>query len=151
LLSDASGNLFGAANGPAGAVYGSGSVFKLDGSNNYAFSTVWGFGGLDGSQLYGPLISDASGNFYGTTLIGGSYGLGNVYELDASNAYRLNVLDEVTGSDGSTLFGGLLQDAAGNLYGTTSGEDIGESGTVFMLDSSHAYALSTLHTFNDTD
>jgi uncharacterized repeat protein (TIGR03803 family) len=38
------------------------------------------------------------------------------------------------GTDGAGAYGGLIRDAAGNLYGTTSGNAPGASGTVFMLD-----------------
>ncbi len=143
LIRDSAGNLYGtAAYGPPG----SGVVFEIDAAGNYsilyAFSggTDGGFGvifelnpsgqetvlysftgGLDGA---GPncVTRDAAGNFYGTTTAGGvasGFGSGVVFELDAAGAYR--VLYAFTGgADGGLPFSGVVRDAEGNLYGTTS-------------------------------
>ena len=40
------------------------------------------------------------------------------------------------GTDGGTPYAGVIRDAAGNLYGTTSGGGTGSNGTVFKLDAS---------------
>ncbi|MFZ0684492.1 MAG: choice-of-anchor tandem repeat GloVer-containing protein [Terriglobales bacterium] len=42
---------------------------------------LWSFNGADGSQPYGSLIMDKSGNLYGTTANGGSNGGGVVFEV----------------------------------------------------------------------
>jgi len=52
------------------------------------------------------------------------------------------------GADGSQPLGGLVRDAAGNFYGTTSAGDQGHGyGTVFKLDKT--VKLTVLHTFHD--
>jgi uncharacterized repeat protein (TIGR03803 family) len=73
----------------------------------------------------GPLVHDAAGNLYGTTISGGEKGsncnggtCGVVFKLDTSGTET--VLHTFTGgSDGAFPDGGLVMDAAGKLYGTT--------------------------------
>jgi uncharacterized repeat protein (TIGR03803 family) len=117
------------------------SVFVLaeDEQVVYAFGTQTG----DGTAPGGGLIADASGNFYGTTGHGGMNRAGTVYELSPtvppSTSWTETVLYSFSGNaDGANPAGGLVFDAAGNLYGTaSSGGDascaIGGCGTVFEL------------------
>ena len=81
--------------------------------------------------LGGALISDASGNLYGTTYEGGAYGYGLVFELspDGSGGWTETVLYDFCSqsncADGANPVAGLVLDAAGNLYGTTYGGGTG--------------------------
>jgi uncharacterized repeat protein (TIGR03803 family) len=100
----------------------------------YSFGTT---GGDDGTNPFGRLIADGTGNLYGVTggggLIASGYAHGTVFKLTPSGA--LTVLYSFSGgSDGSTPFWGLIADALGNLYGTTGGSHrTGMEGTVFKL------------------
>jgi uncharacterized repeat protein (TIGR03803 family) len=78
------------------------------------------------------LVSDKTGNLYGTTYNGGAYGFGTVFRLDSAG--NESVLYSFTGgSDGAGPFAGLVRDPAGNLYGTTYiGGDFGV-GVIFKL------------------
>ena len=71
------------------------------------------------------------------TSVAGSSG-GNHFQVDFT----------FKGPNGSAPAGPLIEDAAGNLYGTTSSGGNG-LGTVFMLDSSHH--LTVLHAFTGPD
>lgn len=51
----------------------------------------------------------------------------------AAPAQSYAILHEFTGPDGKLPVGTLAMDAAGDLYGTTSGGGINENGTVFMM------------------
>ncbi len=51
----------------------------------------------------------------------------------AAPAQSYTLLHEFGGPDGKNPVGTLVMDAAGNLYGTTSGGGINEYGTVFMM------------------
>jgi uncharacterized repeat protein (TIGR03803 family) len=115
----------------------------------YAFT-----GGSDGAMpVFGNLIFDSAGNLYGTTVSGGAYGYGTVFELSPSNgAWVESVLHSFTGqSDGAYPYAGLIMDANGALYGTAHSGGYGY-GTVFELKPPGAgWKLSVLHTFAGYD
>lgn len=88
------------------------------------------FNGNDGYQPYGTLIFDDVGNLYGVTAFGGasvcnSSGCGLVFQLmpKAGGGWMEKALHTFSdnGQDGYIPTGGLISDAAGNLYGTTEG------------------------------
>ena len=87
-----------------------------------------GFGDRNGQAPDAPVILDQSGNLYGTTVYGGPLQAGLVYQLvPGGGGWTQNVLHSfLGGSDGANPYGGLVRDAAGNLYGTTAG-------TIFRL------------------
>ena len=125
---DAAGNLYGTAS--SGGKFNNGVALKL---NKKGVETVLHAfkGGKDGAGPQGFLISDSSGNFYGTTSAGGSYGQGTVFRLTGS---KETVLYSFAGqTDGSDPEAGLAVDAAGNLYGTTAAGGSTGNGTVFEL------------------
>src|SRR5258708_1126399 len=92
---------------------------------------------IDGNlPLYGGLVSDAVGNLYGTTALGGAISAVVVYELSprAGGGWSERVLYSFTGTGGRNPEGALTFDAVGNLYGTTAaGGANNNSGTVFEL------------------
>ncbi|MGA2373800.1 MAG: choice-of-anchor tandem repeat GloVer-containing protein [Candidatus Korobacteraceae bacterium] len=123
LMSDSHGNLYGTTfgDGPNGG----GTAFELSpSSGGWAYSLVYAFGNPgDGALSSAPVSMDASGNLYGTTRFSTSldYGDGIVYKLTPSNdTWTETVLHYFEGSDGQFPTGGVLVDANGNLYGTTS-------------------------------
>ena len=88
------------------------------------FRMVHSFNGADGSNSWGQMIQGADGNFYGTTQSGGNntcdMGCGTVFKITPGGT--LTTLHSFTDSpDGSLPFGGLVQAANGDLYGTTLG------------------------------
>jgi uncharacterized repeat protein (TIGR03803 family) len=139
LTLDQAGNLYGSI-GPG--KYGKGAATELspgsDGwTGTYLYSFCPKFGCLDGDEPDSPLIWDASGNLYGTT-IGGGKGQGGVaFELEHnSDGWKEHVLHNFPAStgDGFPPSSGLTLDKAGNLYGTTlQGGNGGGFGTVFKL------------------
>lgn len=140
LIMDAARNLYGTTlfggNLNCNSGQGCGTVFKVDPSGNetvlHSFT-----GGSDGELPEGSLIMDQQGNLYGTTIYGGTYGWGTVFKLNPSG--NETVLYSFTGgNDGMQPIGGLVMDAANNLYGTTYGGGAfnncnGGCGTVFKL------------------
>jgi len=129
VIADATGTLYGTTTG--GGVYGQGTVFKLapDGTE----TVVHSFHGVDGSNPAQDLILDPAGNLYGVTNVGGAGGHGTVFKLTSDGT--LSVLHAFAGppGDGSEPYGGVIADAAGNLYGTTPYGGADDSGTVFRL------------------
>jgi uncharacterized repeat protein (TIGR03803 family) len=110
----------------------------------------------DGASPMGNLIFDTAGNLYGTTFAGGAYGYGTVFELSPSahgwSEKILHSFNYFGGPDGSEPCGGLIFDAAGNLYGTTSLGGLTSYGTVFQLShTGKSWTEKILHNFNDID
>jgi len=147
LLPDRAGNLYGTTTG-GGAPnpylacvyggYGSGTLFKIDTSSSETVlhSFCSGLNCEDGGLPYAGLIEDAAGNFYGTTACGGnSQYVGTIFELD--NAGREAVLHSfgtnTSSADGLVPMAGLVEDSAGNLYGTTAYGGAYGGGAVFEL------------------
>ena len=137
LVMDSSGNLYGTTS-IGGNDYcsnyslGCGVVFKLDTSNNETILHQFSGAG-DGGLPEGDLVLDGSGNLYGTTTLLGAYGNGTAFGLDSSGSEFM--LYAFTGScgEGGQPEAGLVIDASGNLYGTTSLGDASGDGTVFKL------------------
>jgi uncharacterized repeat protein (TIGR03803 family) len=166
LIRDQDGNLYGTTTGGGKnasscplTTGGCGVVFKIDSSGKetvlYSFA-----GGSDGADPVAPLVRDAAGNLYGTTLSGGSpggicgsYGCGVIFKVDTSgNETLLHTFQG--GADGSHPAGGVLRDSAGNLYGMSEGGGkssfcVGGCGFIFKLDPSGNETI--LYSFNGPD
>jgi uncharacterized repeat protein (TIGR03803 family) len=120
-------------------------IFKLSRSQGSVVETVLHafLGDNDGEWPVGPVIFDAEGNLYGTTIEGGGndlnclYGCGTVYQLHPeSGGWSERVLYSFFGgTDGLFPFGGVIEDNAGNFYGTTYLGGASGYGTAFELDS----------------
>ncbi len=113
-------------------------------------------GANDGSGPFAGLILDAAGNLYGTTEYGGASGYGTVFKLtpNADGSWTESVLYSFNGgSDAAIPCAGLILDAAGNLYGTTSTGGASNHGTVFQLtpNTDGSWSQSLLHSFNSSD
>ena len=93
--------------------------------------------GIDGFDPQAGLIFDKNGNLYGTTLAGGTYNGGTVFELTPAGGggWTEQVLHSFNknGTDGYYLWASLIFDGAGNLYGTTWVGGTYGNGTVFEL------------------
>jgi uncharacterized repeat protein (TIGR03803 family) len=95
-------------------------------------------GGADGSAPLGGLISDSSGALYGMTWLGGlgdiSQSWGTVFKLtppaSAGGAWTKTTLCRF---DGGSPLAGLISDASGALYGTTTIGGANGGGTVSRL------------------
>jgi uncharacterized repeat protein (TIGR03803 family) len=163
LIVDQQGVLYGTTTG--GGQYGNGTVFKLpqDTGHGWNETVLYSFaGGNDGDSPMGDLTFDAKGNLYGTTQEGGANGYGTVFKLkppaSARDPGQETVLYSFTGgNDGAYPMAGLLADAKGGLYGTTTYggahcDVIDQCGTVFKMVPPDKliprWTLSRLHSFN---
>jgi len=166
LIFDAAGNLYGTTY--TGGTYNDGTVFELSPSAGGGWSeTVLHSFDPDGSDGLFPqsgLIFDAAGNLYGTTIGGGTYDYGTVFELSPTpgGGWTERVLYSFgNGTDGAyPFYAGVIFDAGGNLYGTTSSggtyncQGNGGCGTVFKLSPTvgGAWTETVLYNFgNGTD
>jgi uncharacterized repeat protein (TIGR03803 family) len=136
LIFDKAGNLYGTTS--TGGHSGSGTVFRLkpgvEVEGEWEEEILYNFCSAnectDGGQPRGPLIFDAAGNLFGTTLVGGitngviGGGWGTVYELTpGSNGtwtetvlHTFNFEDE----DGIWPYAGLIFGLDEKLYSTTA-------------------------------
>jgi uncharacterized repeat protein (TIGR03803 family) len=146
LLRDKAGNLYGTTQ-YGGSNGGYGTVFKLSAKGK--LTLLHSFAGTpDGVNPLAGLLRDAAGDLYGTTYYGGTEGgYGTVFKLSAKG--KLTLLHSFAGTpDGQNPYARLIQDSAGNLYGTTFYGGASGYGTVFKLD--QAGKLTVLHSFNDS-
>ena len=125
---------------------GCGTVFKM--TSTGALTTLYQFCSLsncaDGANPYGPLVQGTDGNFYGTTIYGGTNSNGTVFKITSSGT--LTTLHSFSlFSDGAYPWAGLIQATDGNFYGTTTAGGIGIMGTLFKM--TPAGALTPLHNF----
>jgi uncharacterized repeat protein (TIGR03803 family) len=151
LTIDSAGNIFG---------IGHSTAFELspNGSGGWTPTVIHTFTGgpQDGNLPEGTLVFDRAGNLYGTTIAGGANGFGTVYELSPGvTGWTENILYSFkdTGQDGFWPTGGIVFDAAGNIYGTTSRGGATGDGTVFELAApvdGGSYSERILWSFNDT-
>jgi uncharacterized repeat protein (TIGR03803 family) len=137
LISDDAGNLYGttARGGTSDGYYGNGTVFKLSPASGHWRETIlYKFsGGSDGKYPSSGLVRDSAGNLYGTASQGGSSscGCGVVFKVDGSGTET--VLYSFTATDGEYPSGGLIFDAHGDLFGTTTNGGAYGNGAVFEL------------------
>jgi uncharacterized repeat protein (TIGR03803 family) len=158
LTTDSRGNLYGTTH--FGGAANEGTVFELspDSTGHYTYTELYSFafGAGDAEQPDGgPLLVDGSGNLFGTTMLGGTNGVGAVYELSpvAGGGWNERVIysfsDPCCSTDGFYPLGGVVMDAAGNLYGATDNGGTHDVGTVFKLspDGGGGWTESILYSF----
>jgi uncharacterized repeat protein (TIGR03803 family) len=139
LIADSAGNLYGTATsaGSGCAQDNCGGVFRLsppsEPGGQWTETVIHNFSSSpnDGAIPHGVLARDRRGNLYGTTLGGGTYDYGTVFQLSPPTSptapwtetilYNFNLGI----STGASPSGGVVIDANGNLYGTTEGGGAG--------------------------
>lgn len=154
LLQASDGNLYGVAskggipiadegNGPQ---MGFGTVFKVTPAGQ--LTKISDFMGSNGAFPTGRLVQGNDGFLYGTTSGGGNQDqpndvLGNRGTLfRVATAGNLTAVIRFTGNNGARPLSGLLKDAQGHLWGTTSEGGKGGWGTVFRFNPTNATATT---------
>lgn len=128
---------------------GLGNVFRL--TKGGVLSEISSFrganGGLGGSRPWNLIRAD-DGNFYGTTLSGGTNNFGTTFKITPGGAFTL--LASFTGAGGAAPgnrpAGRLAVAPDGNFYGTTNAGGASDVGTIFKVTPSGA--LTTLFDFH---
>ncbi len=137
---------------------GCGTVFSIN--SHGALTTLYNFcvqtNCTDGNLPVAGLVQATDGNFYGTTVQGGSDytdcmgGCGTVFRITPSGT--LSILHNFELTDGAFPQGALIQATDGNLYGTAplggdlsciDSSDVPGCGTIFTITLGGAF--STLH------
>ncbi len=107
------------------------------------FTNLHSFNGTDG-MFPGRewLVQGVDGNFYGTTENAGADNYGLVFKITPDGT--VTTVHEFVGSDGEYPMSGLVQDAAGNLYGTTRGGGPGpDPGVVYKITPQGTFSVLT--------
>ena len=155
LVQGADGNFYGTAYGLG--KFNAGTVFKI--TPQGTLTTLYSFCAqancADGSQPYAGLVQASDGNFYGTTLEGGSNNgcslgsgsCGTVFKITPGGALTTlhSFCSQPNCTDGGNPYAGLVQGSDGNFYGTTFERGANGSGTVFKI--TPAGTLTTLYSF----
>jgi uncharacterized repeat protein (TIGR03803 family) len=132
-----------------GANGNAGTVFKITPAGT--LKTIYSFcsqtGCSDGQYPYAGLVQGTDGNFYGTTLSGGTAHYGTVFKITPTGT--LTTLHRFIHTDGFAPYAGLVQATDGNFYGTAWGGGANGGGTVFRI--TPAGTLATLHNFAGAD
>ncbi|HTR27010.1 MAG TPA: choice-of-anchor tandem repeat GloVer-containing protein [Terriglobales bacterium] len=90
-------------------------------------------------------VLDKNGNLYGTTMRGGAYGYGTVFEVTPTGTETVLHSFNNDGTDGIYPYNGLVLGKKGNLYGITTGGGAYGYGMVFALTPSGKGTI--LHSF----
>jgi uncharacterized repeat protein (TIGR03803 family) len=151
LIFDAAGHLYGTTfDGGAYTYYGTVFELRQQGVELWTEKVLHSFNDADGGYSPAGLIFDAAGNLYGTSIQGGD-GDGIVFELspEAGGGWPEKLLYSFDYTDGSGPSGGLIFDAAGNLYGTTYSGGAYGHGEVFQLspNADGSWTETVLHSF----
>jgi uncharacterized repeat protein (TIGR03803 family) len=101
-------------------------------ASNFTLLHSFAGGSGDGEDPYHILIQASDGDFYGSTLDGGTGNGGTIYEISPSGTETLFY------SFASMPWAGLTQASDGNFYGTTASGGSSGRGTVFKLTPSGA-------------
>lgn len=133
---DSSGDVYGTTS--EGGKNSDGTVYKLvynSSKGTYSEKILYSFG-ANGTVPYAGVISDPSGNLYGTTTAGGKNGAGIVYELaynSKTGTYSEKNLQAFIGENGAVPYAGLVYNG-GYVYGTTFDGGSDGEGTVFVVN-----------------
>jgi uncharacterized repeat protein (TIGR03803 family) len=133
-------------------------LLGVSGASGATLTTLYSFCAkancADGRAPLDGVIQDASGNLYGTTAEGGRHPeSGTVFELVKSGTTSTHKVlhhfcAEPDCADGSRPYAGLIRDAAGNLYGTTTEGGANNGGVAFELSpQGNSWRIKVLYNF----
>lgn len=133
LTLDLTGVFYGTA--AYGGANGAGTIFRI--TTNGVHTTLRSFDGdNDGENPWSTLLRGQDGTYYGSTILGGdaaSVPRGTVFQFTTNGTFAV-LISFGFDTNGASPYGGLAQDATGNIYGTTFDQGPDLKGTVFRLN-----------------
>lgn len=152
LVQGLDGNIYGVTAGAGNVNTDGGTFYRITPTGT--LTTLYDFCSLskcaDGQQPTGLMLA-YDGNFYGTTVLGGSTDAGTVFRMTSAGTLTTlySFCSQAPCSDGDHPYAGLVQGTDGNFYGMTEFGGTGEVGTIFRMTPSGN--LTTLHQFAGSD
>ena len=145
---DAAGNVFGATD--EGGAAGDGTVFEVA-KGSGTITTLASFNTSNGAYALSGVVLDSGGNLFGTTMQGGAYGDGTVFEVQKGSG-SITTLATFAGGNGTgpSNNSGVMLDSSGDVFGTTSDGGQFNDGTLFEVQKGSG-AITTIITFNGTN
>ena len=156
VVEDSNGNLFGTTTLGGNFSAAKGVVFEVKAGSN-AITVLATFssddsenGIIKGTQPYGNVVLDRSGDLWGTTAYGGQYGHGTVFELKAGDSSITNIDSFYGANNGIRPQCGLAFDSNGDLFGTTTDGGLFGNGIIFEVPAGtkEAVKLYNFHALN---
>jgi uncharacterized repeat protein (TIGR03803 family) len=151
LIHGSDGNFYGTTT--RGGQNCTGTFFKLTPAGVETVLHSFGpSGSNDGATPNPGLIQDSEGNFYGTTIEGGTENQGTVFKVTPAGVelWIYSFLGPPVGADGASPLAGLVEGGNGNFYGTTSSGGSAApypgAGTVFKI--TPAGIETVIHSFS---
>ncbi len=133
----------------SGGKWGNGTVWSIDPSGSL-LTVLHHFRGPEGAQPYGRLLLGADGNLYGTTVKGGLTTGGVIFTLATDGTGFADLHDFYAPGDGANPTAGLVQDAAGVLYGAAQFGGANGYGAFFKLQT-NGTGYAVLHSLAATE
>ena len=132
VVFDQAGNLYGTSR----TAHAGGNVFKLSHTGTqwtetvlYEFTNQPPDGGVG---PYSELVFDRAGNLYGTTMMGGLYGYGTVFQLvNSGSSWTGHTIYSIPPT--TPVWAGVILDQAGNIFGGTYGNPEEGCGVLFEV------------------
>lgn len=147
LIQARDGNLYGTMY--AGGPRGYGVLYVMPTAGTPAVLYAFDRDGSGNSPTSAPLQA-SDGNFYGTTVAGGSYNHGTIYRISAAGAMTTLYAFPAATSVTVQLPGpSLIEGSDGNLYGTGGDDGAYAAGSIYRLTPDGAF--TTLHSFSGPD
>lgn len=112
-------------------------------------------GGADGEYTDTELVRDSAGNLYGTSVQGGLYASGTVFQVTPAGVHTV-LYNFTGGTDGGEPYKGVTVGPDGSLYGTTvtggGGSCEGGCGVVFKVtNAAGTWTQTVVHAFLGSD
>ena len=139
---------------PFGGSTDQGTIYMFDPKHpDFNFRVLHSFAGKDGAVPQAALLA-IDGRLYGTTNLGGMYGMGTVFSIDPSGA-NYSVIHHFQGLDGANPHAALMQARDKHIYGTTTAGGVGDTysffGSIFRMNVGYSNDFSIIHRFSQTD
>jgi uncharacterized repeat protein (TIGR03803 family) len=131
IVAGRDGTFFGATQ--FGGTSGLGTVFQVDAGG--ALHIVYSFGAVSGDAVepIGTLIRGTDGNLYGTTKVGGTQGLGTLFQVTPAGGEHVVYSFGANATDAAQPTDGVIQGRDGNFYGITHQGGQNGTGAVFRV------------------